>query len=397
MLVNIARLKARLDEDGLDGLVATTASNNLYLTGIENTSLELFPHTAQAYTVITRDDPTRLFYITSTGSLSHILNMPQRPAGVISFGQFYREEIEGSELSADEHYLMQISSIETRALSPLDGLVHAFEELHLDDKRVGVDERGLLPGYFSQLKERVSGEMLPASQVFHWIRMVKTEAEIRRIQQAAAMTDHALTAIRGIIRPGVSEYELAREFERSIVSQGGRARATLVRIGSNGSSGNARPGNRRLQMGETVRFDLASTLNGYWADIARIFCLGEPNQRMREIYHAMLIGENAALEQAHAGMTAHELYEATMHAVKSAGVPHYRRHHVGHGIGAEVYDPPLIAPSVDTALEEGMIINIETPYYEYGFAAVHVEDPFLITSDGNQLLTTFNRELTIIE
>jgi Xaa-Pro aminopeptidase len=118
---------------------------------------------------------------------------------------------------------------------------------------------------------------------------------------------------------------------------------------------------------------------------------------MRDYYAAMQAGEEAAIAQARPGMKANELYELTVQAVREGGVPHYRRHHVGHAIGLEVYDAPLIGPNDTTPLEEGMVITIETPYYEFGFGAVHAEDPFLMTADGNIVLTDLSRGLSVVE
>lgn len=397
MLVNVPRLQAKLDQEGLDGIVATTFENILYFTGIESVGLFIFPHTAQAYAVVTRDAPTEPFYVASVGELDQALDAFPGLKGTVGYGRFFRETLAGAELTEEEKFLRHISVETGGQQTTLDALVVAIENLGLADKKIGVDEVGLLPGFMEQLGERVKGEIHPASKLLQWVRMVKTDEEVRRIRRAAEMTEVALTAMKGIVRPGVTEYELAREFERSIVSQGGRTKITLVRVGRNGISGQVLPGNTPMKKGDAVWFDLASTKDGYWADIARIFSLGEPSQRIKEYYHAMLVGENAGIAAARPGMTGGELFDLTVQAVRDAGVPHYQRHHVGHGIGAEVYDPPLLAPGIDIPLEEGMVINIETPYYEFGFGAVHVEDPFVVRAAGNELLTTFSRELHIID
>jgi Xaa-Pro aminopeptidase len=69
---------------------------------------------------------------------------------------------------------------------------------------------------------------------------------------------------------------------------------------------------------------------------------------------------------------------------------------VGHGIGIEVYDPPLLAPTSDDVLEEGMVVNVETPYYELGFGGVQVEDTVVVTADGYRLLTQCDRGLFVL-
>jgi Xaa-Pro dipeptidase len=70
---------------------------------------------------------------------------------------------------------------------------------------------------------------------------------------------------------------------------------------------------------------------------------------------------------------------------------------VGHGIGLEVYDPPSITPDNPALLEAGMVICIETPYYELGWGGVQVEDTLLVQENGYQLLTKSSRELIVID
>ena len=85
-------------------------------------------------------------------------------------------------------------------------------------------------------------------------------------------------------------------------------------------------------------------------------------------------------------------------------MPDYRSHHVGHGIGIEIYDPPLIQPATasselsgpggsDQPIEQGMVLNVETPYYVLGKHGMIVEDTFLVTDDGVRYLTDLPRSL----
>jgi Xaa-Pro dipeptidase len=397
MLVNTKRLQAKLDQEGLDGLVAATAENVFYLTGIQSVGLGMFPRSAQAYAIITRDAPTQPFFVGSVGELDQTLDAFPGLKGTIGFGKFFRETLAGATLSEKEKFLRRVSVEATPAPSALDALTSALDQMGLTNKKIGIDQEGLLPGGFDKLAERVKGKLAPSSEMFRWVRMVKTDEEVRRLRHSAAIVERALIACKGVVRPGVTEYEVAREFERSIVSQGGKPKFTMVRFGRNGVSGQVEPDETPLNKGDTIWFDVGCLFQGYWSDIARIFSLGEPSQRMQDYYRAMLAGEDAGIAAARAGMTAGELFDLTVKAVQGAGVAHYERHHVGHGIGVEVYDPPLLGPGVKIPLEEGMVINIETPYYEFGFGAAHVEDPFVIHSEGNKLLTELSRELHIVE
>jgi Xaa-Pro aminopeptidase len=281
---------------------------------------------------------------------------------------------------------------------PLEGLESALKELGLSDKKVAVDELGLRAGFLDAIKDRFpKAQFTDGSAMLRWVRKVKTAEEVRRLREAAKITERAMLAATAIAREGITEFEIAREFERSIVSQDARPQFTLIRFGRNAVAGQRQPDRTPLRKGETIWFDTGALYKGYWSDIARIFSLGEPSQRAQKIYTAMLAGENVGIAKTQVGMTGGELFEITLQASQAAGHPEYRRHHLGHGIGSEVYEAPLLNPTSQDIIEEGDVINIETPYYEFGLGALHVEDPYVVNADGDHdILTTLGRELHIL-
>ena len=82
--------------------------------------------------------------------------------------------------------------------------------------------------------------------------------------------------------------------------------------------------------------------------------------------------------------------------VRREGIGHYQRSHVGHGIGLDGYDAPNIAPSSTDVFEEGMVICVETPYYEMGFAGLQVEDTLVVTRDGVESFMVSGTELRVV-
>ncbi len=398
MLIHTERLLAKLDEEGLDGLVATTQPNVLYFAGFSSLALSGFPYDAQCYAVITRNAPDRPVVVTSTVELDQMLDGHARDA--VRFGTFYREDsAEGVELTDEEVWLRRAAVESETTAGPLEGLVAALEKLGLAQHRVGIDELGFMPGFLETLNERLPrARFSRASQLLRWVRKVKTPEEIRRLRAATHVTENAIQAAAAIARAGVTEVELAREFQRSIVSQGGVPEFTLIRIGRNAVAGQRQPSRTALQQGDTLWFDVGATCDGYWSDLARIYSLGEPSPRARKIYAALLEGEERGIAQTRVGMTGEELFQVTLEATRQAGHPTYRRHHVGHGIGAEVYEPPILRPGNQDVVEAGAVINIETPYYEFGLGALHVEDPYVVRADGHhEVLTTLGRELHVLE
>jgi Xaa-Pro aminopeptidase len=91
-----------------------------------------------------------------------------------------------------------------------------------------------------------------------------------------------------------------------------------------------------------------------------------------------------------------EVFEAAVAAVQRAGIRHYRRNHVGHGIGLDGYDAPSLSPDSGEVLEEGMVLCVETPYYELGRWGLQVEDMVVVRADGVERLSTSDAGLRVV-
>jgi Xaa-Pro aminopeptidase len=399
MLVNKPRFESRMADEGLDAIVATTLENVHYFTGVYNVTLQMFPHGGQCYAILTADAPDKPFVVCPTLDTDQfVMDSIVQLRGNTTFGTFYREPPHsGASLSMIDQELSQRADVDNAHSSPAEALVAAIKEMGLADKKIGIDEGGLGSGLWAVLKDGLPGaSLIPAGASLAWMRRAKTEEEIRRLRASVHVVENAIIAT-GIVREGVTAQELVREFERSVVSQGAIPKFALIRIGPDAVAGQSKPTRTRMQRGDTIWFDVGCVYEGYWSDIARNVCLGSPNDRTATLYEAMLRGEEHAIAEVRAGMTGRDVFELTMQATRANGAPHYRRHHVGHGIGAEVYEQPIMAPNNEELVEIGTVVNIETPYYEYALGALHVEDPFVVRPDGNEVLTTLTRQMIIVD
>ncbi len=400
MLVHVERLRAQMAAQGLDAIIAASLENVHYFTGVYNVTLQLFPYGGQCYAIVTADQPDSPFIICPTIDADQFVMdsiVPLR--GMKTYGTFYREDpASGVTLSAKEQELQQRANVEAAYPGPGPALIAALTELGLTQSKLGVDDNGLSAPVLDSLTTALpQARFEDAVGLLRKVRRVKTAEEIRRLKASAHVTENAIIATAGIVREGVTEIELVREFERSIVSQGGKPRFAFIRIGRRAVAGQSEPTRTPLAKGDVIWFDVGCVYQGYWSDLARNVSLGEPDARTRQIYRAMLQGEEQAIAQIRAGMSGRDAFNLTMGAARSAGAAQYRRHHVGHGIGAEVYEEPILSPSSDQIIESGSVVNIETPYYEYGLGALHVEDPFVVEPDGNLLLTALSRDLLVVE
>jgi Xaa-Pro dipeptidase len=378
--------------------VATTFENVYYLTGIASVPLQTHPYSGRCLAVVTRDRLANPYFLTSRCDVDQALDALPELAGTVGYGQFFRETADGAELTAAEQRLHDIAVTGPAPANAVDALADTLRRAGLSESKVGIDDNGIPAGFLPALHDALpEAAFVPATETLRWVRKVKTPAEVDRIAASAAAAEQGILAAIAIAKPGATESDLVREFERTIVGLGARPKFTLIKFGRAAVGGQSKPTSTPLRRGDSIWFDVGCVLNGYWSDIARVFSVGPPSAKLQRYYGAMLAGEERGIQQARPGMSGKELFDITVEGVRQAGVGHYQRHHVGHGIGVEIYDPVLITPHNEDLLEVGTVVNIETPYYEFGFGAVHVEDPFLVGAEGNRLLTTLSRGLGVIE
>jgi Xaa-Pro aminopeptidase len=283
------------------------------------------------------------------------------------------------------------------AASPADALHQVLGDLGALGKRIGVDEAGIFPATWQRLTERLAGtELVPAYAQFRTARMVKSAEEIRRLERAALIAEDGVAAVLGMLKAGVTEREAATVFEQEVLRKGAQPFFTVVTMGDRAALADVYASERALEPGDLIRFDLGCIYQGYRSDISRTAVLGAPSDKQRRYYDAIRDGERAAIAAMKPGVPVSRIFEIGVRVTREAGLGHYERHHVGHGIGLEPYDPPTINAATHTPLEPGMVFCVETPYYEHGWGGVQVEDAVEITATGVRQLTRSSQGLQIV-
>jgi Xaa-Pro aminopeptidase len=396
LLLNIARARALMERSGLDGIVAASLENNLYLSGIWHRGQE-YLRDYRGFTVARRERPEAGVVVVSTGSAELALQAYPSIERIVTFGTFYRDISEGAALTPEQERVKRIAIDSAPKDGPVDALVAALSELELERARVGVDERGGQVDLLDQLRERLPHmTIVPAAQLFREIRMVKTPEEVERLTATLRITERAVRAVFSEAREGISERDLCRVFEQTVVAGGGRPAFTLIRFGTDAALAGIPVGDTRLRGGDSVLMDVGCTFRGYRSDIGRAFTFGEPSNKYRQTYEAIKGGQGHAISMLRPGARAGDVFRSTVQRVRELGIPHYRRHHVGHAIGLEFYDMPTLEERSDVELEAGMVFEVETPYYELGFGAAFIEDTVLIEQSGPHRLTELDRDLLVI-
>ncbi len=158
---------------------------------------------------------------------------------------------------------------------------------------------------------------------------------------------------------------------------------------------------RQLTSGDFALVHCNSYINGFWTDITRTFSIGEPDERKREMYTAVLEASRTAIHAVRPGVEASKVDRAAREVLRDRGFGKNFKHATGHGVGFAAINhlaQPCIHPVSEDLLEPGMTFNIEPAIYVDGYGGLRHCDVVTVTSDGVEVLTPFQasmNELTI--
>ena len=284
--------------------------------------------------------------------------------------------------------------------------------------------------YFQYQKIFPAAELTDVSSEIRLIRAVKSNYEVDCIRQAARGSDLVCARVSEILEEGQTELALAGELEsyaRSLGHQGivrmrlwgselfyghllsGADAAVPSYLASpTGGKGPSRltgqgAGFRKIQKNEPVLVDYVFALNGYLADHARIFCLGELPDELLAGHEAMLEIQERVKDQARPGVASGDIYELMVSGAEEKGygewfmgVGERRIRFTGHGVGLELDEFPFLAKGQKLKLEENMIIALEPKLIIPGKGVVGIENTHLVTESGLEPLTQSPDAITFI-
>lgn len=394
MLLNEPRLTRIAEREGLQGLVATSPENVTYSSGYWALS-QWIRRGPQTYVLLTAEDLAQSHLIAATSLLDLVADQGIALAHIHRFGFFHTDRAATltEDLDRRQHALYALP--EHR--SALEALVGAIRAAGLGRAAIGVDELGLLPGHWEALEDALpDATLVPAARLFREIRAVKTPEEIERLRTVAQITERSIAAALDAVGDGATELDLARAFHARTVEEDAFPVLGCIGFGTRSAMPNVQPSDRRISRGDVIRFDVGGRYRHYRADIARNAVYGSPDDRVGRYYEALHAGVAGALAMIRPGVAAAEVYHACMATVRGRGIPHYQRSHVGHGIGIDGYDLPDLSPGSQDVIEEGMVLCVETPFYELGWCGLQVEDMVVVRAGGVETLMTTDGTLQVV-
>jgi len=346
----VAKIRERLAAEGTDALLVTSPANVRYLSGFTSEDGQLLISKEQAF--------------------------------LITDFRYYEQ----AERQAPGYQLFKLSKPLPVAFADLVGDAGisrvAFESDHVT---------------YARYQELSSIEGLGLVPVKGWVeamRAKKSADEVALIRRAVEIADAAIAALRELLQPGMTERQLAWELEAYMRTHGADAAAfpIIAAGGPNGAMPHAVSTDRLLVPGEPIVLDLGARVEGYCSDLTRTVCIGQPDDKFREIYAIVLAAQQAAEAGIRPGLSGKEADAIARHVIADSGYGEAFGHGLGHGVGLEVHERPSVSPRGEDPLEPGTVMSVEPGIYLPGWGGVRIEDLVVLTETGIEILTGASKE-----
>lgn len=284
----------------------------------------------------------------------------------------------------DHPWQLLKQAIENKKITPSQ---IAIEKSHMTVERLEAIQELYPDVTFTRLDDQLNS-----------MRVVKDANELAILRAAAAYADYAIEVGVSEIAEGKTELEILTAIELALKKKGISHMSfdTMVLSGPKTASPHGKPGDRKIQKGDLVLFDLGVIYKGYCSDITRTVAFGEPSTKQKEVYETVRKAEQAAVDAVKPGVKAMELDKIARDIITEAGYGEFFTHRLGHGLGISVHEFPSVTGNNEMELIEGMVFTIEPGIYDPSITGVRIEDDVVVTKDGVEVLTKYPKELVII-
>lgn len=275
----------------------------------------------------------------------------------------------------------------------------ASEQLLGEAARVIVQSDDLRVAAFEALKKQFDGvSWVPVENFLSAAVAVKDGVALEKIRNAQRLTDEVFEHIVSLLKPGISENEVAAEITYQHLRRGASRLSfdPIVASGPNGALPHTRATGRKMQAGELVVLDFGCVLDGYVSDMTRTIALGDPGADARRVYEVVLDAQRRAVEAARGGMVSRALDKVARDVIEGAGFGPYFSHSLGHGVGLEIHEWPGVSYRSDAVLPVGAVITIEPGIYLPGRFGVRIEDMVALREGGCDVLTRTPKALMVL-
>lgn len=342
--------------------------------------------------------PANMFYLTGDGRLCAYAMITQDGKVALGVPQTDVQDVE--QLA----HFDRIAGFDDE-VGMIHSIAHHFEHFGLQQGIVGLEYTFLtqsMMAMFTHPHAKPAGlAVKDCTHILSQLRMVKSRDEVERIRAAAKVADRAMAAAVNVLKPGITESQVAAEAEYAMRQAGAEGFwRTYVSSGPRTNLAHGLPTSRQLQPGDLVMIDVHPILDNYSADICRTVCIGEPNESQQVAYDLYLKAQRATIAKVRAGVGMVELEKTLHQTLVDAG---HAEHVFGppiHGLGIEFEEAPLPpghaffhGEKEPPPLEANVVLAVGNCGLYTGPWGVRIEDTVVVGPAGPQLLTEYPRRL----
>ena len=263
---------------------------------------------------------------------------------------------------------------------------------------LGGEEQTTSYAEFTAYEQLFGLKLQPAQNLIRSLRAAKQPEELAMMYQAQQITDETFAQICTVIRPGMTEREIAAELIYRMLRLGaeGTSFDPIVLTGPDTSMPHGVPGDRRVAAGDFVTMDFGCRKNGYCSDMTRTVALGFVTEEMDKVYKTVLKAQLAGIAATKAGVSGKAIDGAARKVIADAGYGEYFGHGYGHSLGILIHEAPNANTRNEEPMPENAVVSAEPGIYLPGKFGVRIEDVTVLTKDGCEILTKSPKNLIIL-
>jgi Xaa-Pro aminopeptidase len=220
------------------------------------------------------------------------------------------------------------------------------------------------------------------------LRKVKDEKELRLMRKAGKITSVGMRVAYETLKPGLTEVEVAAEIEYAMRKEGGWGIGfdTIVASGIRSAYPHGGCANRKIGRGDLVVVDIGANYEHYCSDMTRTLVAGKPSEKQKRMYEAVKAAQERDYQVIKAKARGKDLDQIARKTIQDAGYVPYD-HGLGHGVGLEVHEPPMLGPTSKDTLAVGNVVTNEPGIYVPNFGGIRIEDSVLVQEGKAEKLT----------
>lgn len=286
--------------------------------------------------------------------------------------------------------------------SDTEGYQSAFDSLMAKTPITSMGVEGQVMRVFIDQALRKSApalRIIDAQRAIASLRLRKTDTEIEAIRHAIKISETALANTIDQVKAGMSETAVQSILVQHLFAAGAEdfAFSPIVAAATNSALPHAHSReDYAIKAGDALLIDFGARARGVCADITRTFFIEHCDDQSADVYNAVLEANLAGHGISRPGVQAHDVDNVTMSVLEASNFADRIRHKTGHGLGRDIHEDPYIMRGNHEILDQGMVFTIEPGLYDLESFGVRIEDDVLITDQGSESLTTFDKALTVI-